>query len=222
VFSRAFVKVYKQKYDKKQRLSAFYRVGFMTARSLILASSSLYRRGLLERLRIPFAISSPQVDETARPGELPHETALRLALAKARAVAAANPQALIIGSDQVADLDGQPMGKPRNHDSAVMQLRAMSGRSVIFHTALCVLDAASGRHQIDNVPTAVRFRELSDAQIATYLRIEQPYDCAGSAKIESLGVALVHKIESDDPTALIGLPLMMLVSMLKREHIEVV
>ena len=194
----------------------------MTSRSLILASSSLYRRGLLERLRIPFAISSPQLDETARPGELPRETALRLALAKARAVAACNPQALIIGADQVADLDGQAMGKPGNYDRAVMQLRAMRGRSVIFHTALCVLDAASGRHQIDNVPSAVRFRELSDAQIETYLRIEQPYDCAGSAKIESLGIALVHKIKSDDPSALIGLPLMMLVSMLKREQVEII
>ena len=194
----------------------------MTSRSLILASSSLYRRGLLERLRIPFAISSPQLDETARPGELPRETALRLALAKARAVAACNPQALIIGADQVADLDGQAMGKPGNHDRAVMQLRAMRGRSVLFHTALCVLDAASGRHQIDNVPSAVRFRELSDAQIETYLRIEQPYDCAGSAKIESLGIALVHKIKSDDPSALIGLPLMMLVSMLKREQVEII
>jgi septum formation protein len=194
----------------------------MTARSLILASSSLYRRGLLERLRIPFTTSSPQLDETARPGELPRDTALRLALAKARAVAAGNPQALIIGCDQVADLDGQAMGKPGDHDSAVLQLRALRGRSVIFHTALCVLDAASGRHQLDHVPSAVRFRELSDAQIETYLRLEQPYDCAGSAKIESLGVALIHKIESDDPTALIGLPLMTLVSMLKREQVEII
>jgi septum formation protein len=129
---------------------------------------------------------------------------------------------LIIGSDQVADLDGAALGKPGNHDKAVRQLRALSGRRVVFHTALCLLDAASGNHQLENVPTVIQFRELSDAQIECYLRTEQPYDCAGSAKIESLGIALVEKIESDDPTAIIGLPLMMLVTMLIREGVNVI
>lgn len=194
----------------------------MSTRPLILASSSVYRRTLLERLRIPFTICSPEVDETAQTGEQPRDTALRLALAKACAVAALHKQALIIGSDQVADLDGCPLGKPGNHDSAVLQLRAMRGRSVIFHTALCLLDAATGWHQVENVPSVVHFRDLSDAQIDNYLRLERPYDCAGSAKIESLGVALIHKIESDDPTALIGLPLMALVSMLEHAQMEVI
>ena len=194
----------------------------MTTPSLLLASSSVYRRALLERLRVAFTTCNPAVDESAHAGESPRDTALRLALAKARAAAAANPQALIIGSDQVADLAGQPLGKPGNHHNAVLQLRALRGKSVIFHTALCVLNAATGRHQIDNVPSTVRFRDMSDAQIENYLRLEQPYDCAGSAKIESLGIALVDKIESDDPTALIGLPLMALVRMLKRENIEVI
>ena len=194
----------------------------MTTRPLILASSSAYRRGLLERLRIPFETCSPDVDESARPGEQPRDTALRLARAKAHAMASANPQALIIGSDQVADLNGQALGKPGDHDNAVLQLRSMCGKPVIFHTALCLLDAATGRHQIENVPSVVYFREFSDMQIENYLRQEQPYDCAGSAKIESLGVALVYKIESDDPTALIGLPLMTLISMLKRENVEII
>lgn len=197
----------------------------MNTRPLILASSSIYRRALLERLRVPFTTCSPEVGERAQPGERPRDTAMRLALAKARAVAAMHPlptQALIIGSDQVADLEGRALGKPGDHANAVLQLRAMRGKSVIFHTALCLLDAASGRHQIENVPSMVQFRDLSDAQIENYLQLEQPYDCAGSAKIESLGVALVHKIESDDPTALIGLPLMTLVSMLQREQVEVI
>jgi septum formation protein len=177
---------------------------------------------LLERLRIPFTSCAPDLDETPLACESPRETALRLALAKARAVAAAHKHALIIGSDQVADLDGQPLGKPGDHDSAVLQLRAMRGRSVIFHTALCLLDAATGRHKTENIPSTVQFRNLDDAQIEHYLQLEQPYDGAGSAKIESLGIALVQKIESDDPTALIGLPLMMLVSMLNLEQVKVV
>lgn len=194
----------------------------MTARPLILASSSAYRRGLLERLRIPFITVSPHLDESALSGEQPGDTALRLARAKARAVAATYGNALIIGSDQVADLNGTPLGKPGDHGNAILQLRNMSGRSVVFHTAICLLDAATGRHQLEDVPSTVHFRDLSAAQIENYLSLEQPYDCAGSAKIESLGVALVHKIDSGDPTALIGLPLMTLISMLKREQVEVI
>ena len=188
---------------------------------LILASSSVYRRELLQRLRLPFECVSPAIDESARPDETPATTAVRLALKKARAVAAAHPQALIIGSDQVAELDGTPLGKPGNHANAVCQLRAMRGQRVVFHTALCLLDAASGRHQLENAVTTVQLLALTDAQIERYLQLEQPYDCAGSAKVESLGIALAEKITSDDPTALIGLPLIMLVSMLKREGIEV-
>ncbi len=193
----------------------------MLNRPLILASSSVYRRELLGRLRLPFTCVSPDIDETPDPAEAPQAVALRLAQAKARAVAAAHPNALVIGSDQVADLHGKPLGKPGTHDKAVQQLRALSGQRVLFHTVVCLLDAASGSLQLHNVPTAVSFRALSETQIERYLRLEQPYDCAGSAKIESLGVALVDKIESDDPTALIGLPLMVLVSMLKKVGIEV-
>ncbi len=194
----------------------------MTQRPLILGSSSPYRRGLLERLGLPFSTVSPDIDETPQPGERPAMTALRLAQAKAQAVATLHPHALIIASDQVADLDGSPLGKPGNHQNAVRQLQALRGQRVVFHTALCVLDAASGRQQLENVPTTVYFRPLTDAQIERYLNLEQPYDCAGSAKIESLGVALVHKIDSDDPTALIGLPLMTLITMLQREHVKVI
>jgi septum formation protein len=194
----------------------------MMTRPLILASTSTYRRALLARLRIAFTVCSPEVDESAQSGEQPRDTALRLALAKAHSVGSMHPHALVIGSDQVADLDGKPLGKPGDHHNAALQLRAMSSRPVVFHTAVCLLDAATGRYQLENVPSIVQLRELSDAQIENYLRLEQPYDCAGSAKIESLGVALVHKIQSDDPTALIGLPLIMLTSMLKREHIELI
>lgn len=193
----------------------------MPDRPLILASSSVYRRSLLQRLGVVFTSVSPDVDETPHPGELPAATALRLALSKAQAVAATNPRALIIGSDQVADLDGAALSKPGNHGNAVRQLQAMRGRRVVFHTALCLLDATSGNHQLENVPTAIQFRDISDTQIERYLRIEQPYDCAGSAKIETLGIALVKKIDSDDPTAIIGLPLMMLVTMLAREGVNI-
>ena len=193
----------------------------MSTRPLILASSSAYRCDLLSRLRVPFTSISPNVDESAQTGEQPHDTALRLALTKARAIAAMNPHALVIGSDQVADLAGKPLGKPGNHHNAVLQLRAMRGKSVIFHTAVCLLDAATGRYHLDNVPSVVQLRDLSDTQIESYLQLEQPYDCAGSAKIESLGIALVHSIESTDPTALIGLPLMALTGMLQHEHIDV-
>ena len=194
----------------------------LPARPLILASTSSYRRALLERLHLPFTTRSPNVDETVLPNEYPANTALRLAVAKARAAAPSDRSALVIGSDQVADLNGRALGKPGDHARAVSQLRAMRGQSVVFHTALCLLDAASGRYQLENVPSTVRFRELSDAQIETYLLREQPYDCAGSAKIEALGVALVLGIDSSDPTALIGLPLMTLVTMLKHEQVEVI
>ena len=194
----------------------------MSERPLILGSSSIYRRDLLQRLGLPFVSVSPDVDETPLPQEPPVASALRLALAKARAVAALHSNALIIASDQVADLNGISMGKPGNHQNAVRQLRALRGKRAVFHTALALLDAASGRHQLESVPTTVYFREFENGQIERYLSKEQPYDCAGSAKIENLGVALVYKIESDDPTALIGLPLMTLVTMLQREHIAVI
>jgi septum formation protein len=194
----------------------------VTDRVLILGSSSLYRRALLERLGLPFSCVSPNVDETPGAAQTPAATAMRLALAKAQAVAAAHAQAVIIASDQVADLDGMPLGKPGNHANALRQLRAMSGRRVVFHTALCLLDAASGEHQLENVPTTVFFRDLGDAQIERYLQREQPYDCAGSAKIECLGVTLVSRVESGDPTALIGLPLITLVSMLQHAGIGVI
>lgn len=194
----------------------------MNTPTLILASTSAYRRALLERLRLPFKVVAPDVDETPLPGESPMLTALRLAASKAEAVVPAAAGALIIGSDQVAVLDGQPLGKPGDHAAAVRQLQAMRGQRVVFHTALCLLNAASGRKQVENVPTSVFFRNFSDAQIEHYLRTEQPYDCAGSAKIEGLGIALVERIESDDPSALIGLPLMKLATMLKNEGIEVI
>lgn len=202
----------------------------MPDRQLILASSSIYRRSLLERLQRPFTCVSPDINEAPLLCELPAATAMRLAQTKSHAVAAAYPQALIIGSDQVAILEGpvtgsMAMGKPGNHANAVRQLRAMRGKRMLFHTAVCLLDAASGRQQLENVVTTVHFRDatsLTDAQIDRYLQLEQPYDCAGSAKIESLGIALAQKIECDDPTAIIGLPLISLVSMLKREGVEVI
>lgn len=176
-------------------------------RPLILGSTSTYRRELLQRLRLPFDAVSPEVDETPQPGENPRHLALRLALAKARAVAARHPSALVIGSDQVADLGGEPLGKPGTHERAVAQLRRMRGRTVIFQTAVAVVCQDSGFEQVDLAPVRVRFRDLSDAEIETYLQAETPYDCAGSAKSEGLGIALLDTIESDDPTALVGLPL---------------
>jgi septum formation protein len=188
---------------------------------LVLASSSPYRRALLERLRVPFEIAAPQVDERALEGEPPRATALRLAQLKARAVAVGRGADIVIGSDQVASLDNMPLGKPGNREAALAQLRAMRGRVVEFHTALCVLDVARGSSEVDNVPTIVRFRSFSDAQAERYLDIDRPYDCAGSAKIEALGIALVASVESADPTALIGLPLISLAGMLGRLGIEV-
>jgi septum formation protein len=174
---------------------------------LILGSTSRYRRELLERLRVPFDTLSPQVDETPLPGEAPAALATRLALAKARAVAQIHPTAVVIGADQVADLHGQPIGKPGTHERAVAQLTQMSGQVVVFQTAIAVACLASGFAQATLVPVRVRFRSLEAADIERYLRLDQPYDCAGSAKCETLGISLLEAIESDDPTALIGLPL---------------
>ena len=182
---------------------------------LILGSTSRYRRELLQRLHLPFAVCAPAVDETPLPGEAPATLARRLALAKARDVAARFPHALVIGSDQVADLDGHPIGKPGTHERAVEQLRAMRGKTVVFQTALAVVCQASGYEAQDLAPVSVRFRHLSDAEIEHYLRTEQPYDCAGSAKSEGLGIALLDAIDSDDPTALIGLPLIRVARLLR-------
>lgn len=194
----------------------------LSPRRLILASASVYRRDLLKRLRLPFDVVAPNVDETPLPGELAERTALRLAEVKARAVAQLRQDALIIGSDQVAVLDGEKLDKPGSHAKAVRQLNAMRGKNVVFHTALCLYDCASNRVQVANVPTTVVFRDISDAQIERYLASERPYDCAGSAKIEGLGIALVERVVSDDPTALIGLPLIQLISMLRNEGVEVI
>lgn len=188
---------------------------------LVLASSSAYRRNLLDRLRIAYEAVTPEVDESSSPGESPRDTALRLAQDKARAVATTRCQDLIIGSDQVASLDGTAIGKPGTESAALAQLLSMRGRLVLFHTAVCLLDASSGRLQIEEVPTAVQFRRFSESAAARYLAIDEPYDCAGSAKIESLGIALVERVESTDPTALIGLPLITLVSMLKEQGVQV-
>ena len=177
------------------------------ARPLILGSTSPYRRELLTRLGLPFDAVAPNVDETPLPGEAPRALAQRLALAKARDVAARHPGAVVIGSDQVADLHGEPLGKPGTHERAVAQLQRMRGQTVIFQTALAVVCQADGFEQADLAAVEVRFRDLSDAEIERYLRAEQPYDCAGSAKSEGLGIALLDAILSDDPTALIGLPL---------------
>ncbi len=187
---------------------------------LILASTSRYRRELLERLRLPFDVVSPQVDETPHAGESPAELAMRLAAAKAAAVAALHPQAVVIGSDQVAELDGEPIGKPGTHERAVAQLRAMRGRSVVFHTAVAVQRAATGYAGAALAPVTVRFRDLADAEIEHYLRTEQPYDCAGSAKCETLGIALLAAIDSDDPTALVGLPLIRTCALLREAGID--
>ena len=187
---------------------------------LILGSTSRYRRELLERLRLPFEVRAPAVDETPRPGELPAALAQRLALAKAHAVSAAYPDAVVIGSDQVADLDGEPIGKPGTHERAVAQLRAMRGRSVVFQTAVAVVRASTGYVGTALAPVTVRFRALTDAEIEHYLRTEQPYDCAGSAKCETLGIALLEAIESDDPTALVGLPLIRTSALLRAAGID--
>jgi septum formation protein len=173
------------------------------------------------RLRLEFSVASPAIDESALPAEKPENTALRLAQAKARAVIDEHVDALIIGSDQVAELGGAALGKPGNREAALAQLAAMSGQRVVFHTAVCVLDGRTGHVQTENVRTVVQMRSYSAAQAARYVDIDQPYDCAGSAKVESLGIALIERVDSSDPTALIGLPLIALVTMLARAGIDI-
>jgi septum formation protein len=188
---------------------------------LVLGSSSRYRRELLSRLRLEFTVEIPDLDESQRTGEAPRELALRLAVAKARAVAAKVPQAIVIGSDQVAELAGEALGKPGSHEKAVAQLRQMRGETVVFHTAVAVVCMQTGFEQVDLAPVKVKFRRLTDAEIETYLRLEQPYDCAGSARSEGLGVALLDAIESDDPTALVGLPLIRTCRMLRAAGLKI-
>lgn len=190
------------------------------ARRLVLGSTSCYRRGLLARLGLPFEIASPEVDEAALPGERPAATALRLSEAKARAVAARHPGDLVIGSDQVADHDGRAMGKPGDRPTAVALLRELSGRTVVFHTGVALVDARSGRCQCELVDVTSTFRALTDHEIERYLDREAPYDCAGGVKSEALGIALFTRITSDDPTALIGLPLIALSRMLRNEGMD--
>lgn len=187
---------------------------------LILASTSRYRHELLQRLRLPFDVMASEVDEAPLPGERPADLALRLALAKARAIAEREPEAIVIGSDQVAELDGAALGKPGTHERAVAQLKAMRSRTVVFQTAVAVVHRHGQFEQVMLAPVTVRFRDLSDAQIEHYLRLEQPYDCAGSAKCETLGIALVEAIESDDPTALVGLPLIRTCTLLRAAGLE--
>jgi septum formation protein len=187
---------------------------------LILASISPYRRELLQRLRLPFEVMAPGVDEARLPAEAPAAMALRLALAKARAIAALRPDAVVIGSDQVADLEGLALGKPGDHDRATAQLRQLSGRRAVFQTAVAVVRPATGFEQALLAPVNVQFRALSDAEIEHYLQAEQPYDCAGSAKSESLGIALLESIQSDDPTALVGLPMIRTCRLLRDAGID--
>ena len=191
-----------------------------SGRPLILGSTSRYRKELLARLRIPFETAAPDVDETPHNNESPKDLALRLALAKARAVALKHPEAIVIGSDQVADLEGTPLGKPGNHANAILQLQRMRGKTVIFQTALSVVCIATGYERTDLAEVKVKFRDLSDAEIETYLRAEEPYDCAGSAKSEGLGIALLDAIDNDDPTALIGLPLIRTCQMLREAGVK--
>lgn len=191
------------------------RTALETHRPLVLGSTSRYRRELLSRLGLPFDVVSPEVDETPLPGETPQALACRLALAKAHAVSALHPCAVVIGSDQVADLHGEPMGKPGTHARATAQLQRMRGQTVIFQTAVAVVCKESGFEQTALAPVEVVFRDLSDAEIERYLLAEQPYDCAGSAKSEGLGIALLTSIRNDDPTALVGLPLIRTCQMLR-------
>jgi 7-methyl-GTP pyrophosphatase len=183
---------------------------------LVLASTSPYRRALLARLEIPFETEAPHIDETPHDGEAPAATALRLAREKAAALLPGFPDAFIVGSDQVAELDHRPLGKPLTHANAVHQLRLCSGRTVEFHTGLCLLDAASGAAQVAAAVNRVRFRKLDEDEIERYLRREQPYDCTGSAKADAFGIVIIEALQGDDPNALIGLPLILLVDMLRR------
>ena len=189
-------------------------------RTLVLGSTSRYRRELLSRLNLPFEVVAPDVDETSQSGESPRDLALRLALAKARAVAARHPEAVVIGSDQVADLAGQPLGKPGVHDRAVQQLHQMRGQTVVFQTALAVVCLATGFEQVDLAAVRVKFRDLTDEEIENYLQAAKPYDCAGSAKSEGLGIALLDAIDNDDPTALVGLPLIRTTRMLRAAGVK--
>lgn len=190
-------------------------------KTLVLGSTSRYRRALLERLGVPFVVAAPDLDESARPGEAPSATAIRLSEAKARAIAGRFDDALVIGSDQVADCDGRPIGKPGDRPRAIAQLRELSGRTVVFHTGVAVVDARSGRCRSELVDVTSTFRTLTDDEIATYLDREQPYDCAGSVRSEALGIVLFERIVSDDPTALVGLPLIALTRLLRAEGVDV-
>lgn len=194
----------------------------LTQRKLILGSTSPYRRELLARLRIPFDVAAPDVDETPQDSETPKQLACRLAMAKARAVAAQFPSSVVIGSDQVADLDGQPLGKPGNHARAVAQLQLMRGKTVIFQTAVAVVCQDSQFAQMDLAQVNVKFRSLTDAEIEAYLLAETPYDCAGSAKSEGLGIALLESIDNDDPTALVGLPMIRTCRMIQAAGIKLI
>jgi len=193
-----------------------------TKQALILASSSIYRRELLQRLKIQFSTVSPHIDETIEANEQPQNTALRLSKEKAKKVGAEYPHALIIGCDQVATLNGEQLGKPLNHANATKQLQAMRGQAVTFHSAMCLYNAETGNMQAEVVPYVVKFRSVTDAQIENYLTKEQPYHCAGSAKSEGLGIALIESMTGDDPNALIGLPLIKLVTMLQNEGVNII
>ena len=193
----------------------------MDSPRIVLASTSRYRRELLGRLRLTFDVSAPQVDESPLAGETPGATALRLAVGKAREVHARHPGAIVIGSDQVAELDGSALGKPHQHEAALAQLELMQGRELVFHTAVAVVGPKPEALQVDSTPTLVTMRSLPRAALESYLRADEPYDCAGAAKIESLGIALVDRVRSDDPTALIGLPLIRLTAMLAAVGIAV-
>ncbi|MEJ2653118.1 MAG: Maf family nucleotide pyrophosphatase [Gammaproteobacteria bacterium] len=190
--------------------------------NLILASTSAYRKELLSRLGLPFRTAAPDVDESPRGDETPEQLVLRLAEAKARAVAAQHPDALIIGSDQVAAVEGQVLGKPGDHERALAQLRLASGKCLQFLTGVCLLNALTGRAQVEIVPFTVVFRKLSDRKIENYLRRERPYHCAGAFKSEALGITLCERLEGEDPTALIGLPLIRLTYMLEQEGVNVI
>ncbi len=190
--------------------------------SLILASSSIFRRELLQRLQVTFSTVSPHVDETVLKNEKPEDTALRLSKEKAQKVGKEYPHALVIGCDQVATLNGEQLGKPLNHNNATKQLQAMRGKKVTFHSALCLYNAETGNIQTEVVPYVVKFRKLTDEQIENYLSMEQPYHCAGSAKSEGLGIALMESMVGEDPNALIGLPLIKLITMLQNEDVNII
>jgi septum formation protein len=192
-----------------------------TTSTLVLASASRYRKELLERLGLPFGVALPGIDESPLPGEAPAMLALRLAEAKARAVAAAHPGGLIIGSDQVAECAGNAIGKPRDRSHALEMLRGMRGRTIVFHTAIALFNAASGRLQTALVDVASTFRTLDDAALESYIDRDDPLDCAGAIRIETLGIALFTRVASDDPSALIGLPLIKLTDMLLAEGVAV-